>query len=200
MARRQKIVLTRKFDSYKDKHKDEKFLICGLGPSIINFNFDNYKDYIKIGVNDIEKYLLPDYIVIADNLKRFKEERQSTIINGKCNNVFTHIEHLADGFTYLDHNRLILTTIKSIGSSKKLSDSHLLFSNNSTFIACDLARFMGASEIKIIGMDFKDHKHLNTTSAFSKIKNDFMHLEKLFKQKNIKIENLSKDSIVNFTN
>ena len=59
---------------------------------------------------------------------------------------------------------------------------------------------MGASEIKIIGMDFKDHKELNTQMAFNKIKDDFIQLSALFKQKNIKIENLSKNSIVNFTN
>ena len=191
--------MTGKLSEFKDKHKGEKFLICGLGPTIVDFNFDEYKNYVKIGVNDIEKYLLPDYIVIADSLKRFKEERQLTIINGKCNNIFTQIEQLTREFIF-DNNRLVLMPIKSIGSSKRLSDCHILFSNNSTFIACDLARFMGASEIKIIGMDFKDHRELNTSMAFNKIKDDFIQLEKLFKQKNIKIENLSKNSIVNFTN
>ena len=47
-----------------------------------------YKDYVKIGVNDIERYLLPDYIVIVDKLLRFTSERQEYIINGKCKDVF----------------------------------------------------------------------------------------------------------------
>lgn len=199
MGKRPKIVIKRKLSKYKDIHKDKKFLICGLGPSIINFDFDKYKDYIKIGVNDIEKYFTPDYIVLIDSLKRFNQERQATIMNGECNNIFTQIEQLTRDFVF-KNERLILMQVKSIALNPRLSDSHILCSNNSTFVACDLARFMGANEIKIIGMDFKDHKELNTEATFTKIKDHFTQLEKLFKQKNIKIENLSKNTLVNFTN
>ncbi len=199
MGKRPKILISKKLSSYKDIHKNKKFLVCGLGPSIIDFDFEEYKDYIKIGVNDIEKYFTPDYIVLIDSLKRFNEKRQATIINGKCNNIFTQIEQLTRDFVF-KHERLVLMPIKSIASNPRLSNSHILFSNNSTFVACDLARFMGASEIKIIGMDFKNHIELNTEEAFNRIKDHFTQLEKLLKQQNIKIENLSKNTLVNFTN
>lgn len=200
MARRPKIVLTRKFNSYKDKHKDEKFLICGLGPSIKDLDLNNYKDHIKIGVNDIEKYLLPDYIVIVDKLLRFSSERQEYIINGKCNNIFTQLNNFSDPYAVFNNDRLILTDLKNIAIENKLPDNSILFSNNSTFVACDLARFMGANEIKIIGMDFIDHKNLNTKSSLDKIKRDFKTLEKFYKKKNIKISNISHNDIINFAN
>ena len=194
MARRPMIALTKKWENYVNKHVDKKFLICGLGPSFNTINLDDYKDYIKIGVNDIENKFKPDYLVIVDRINTFKGERRNTIINTTCDTIFVNNDQFSRELGNFDHNRLVKINLININKDPYLSTGKIVFSNNSTFIACDIARWMGAKEISMIGVDFTDHKSLDNPKQIKRINADFNKLQKAYLSKNIKLYNLSKNS------
>lgn len=75
-----------------DRHKGERFLVCGTGPSIDQYPADFYDNWpgVTVGVNDITDLFLPDYHidihaepnVITDNINdekiRFSYRNPST--------------------------------------------------------------------------------------------------------------------------
>jgi len=192
--RRRQIRLSKDWRNYKNKHPNSKWLVCGIGPSIKNINFNEYKDHLLIGVNDIEKIIKPDYLVIVDRIGTFDGERRNTIINTKCEEIFVNNPQFSRELGNFDHQRLINIPLINIIKKPNLSTEKIVFSNNSTFVACDLARIMGGTDIKLIGVDFTDHKSLDNPKQLERINNDYSILNKAFKQRNIKLTNLSQTS------
>ena len=197
MARRRRITLTKKWEDYVNKHVDKKFLICGLGPSFDTINLEDYKDYIKIGVNDIESKFKPDYLVIVDRINTFKGKRRDTIINTTCNTIFVNNDQFSRELGNFNHQALVSINLININKDEGLFTNKIHFSNNSTFIACDIARLMGAKEISMIGVDFTDNKSLDNPKQIQRINADFNKLQKAFLTKGVKLYNLSKNSKLN---
>ncbi len=192
--RRKQIKLTKNWRHYINKHPNSKWLVCGIGPSLKDIDLNKYKDHLLIGVNDIEKILCPDYLVIVDRITTFNGKRRDTIINTKCEEIFINNTQFSRELGNFDHQRLIEIPLINIRKSPDLSINKVVFSNNSTFVACDLARMMGGIDIKLIGVDFTDHKSLDNPKQLERINNDYAILNKAFKRKNIKLTNLSKNS------
>ena len=192
--RRKQIVLTKNWRNYIDKHPNSKWLVCGVGPSIKEIDLNNYTDHLLIGVNDIESILKPDYLVIVDRIGTFNGERKNTIINTKCEEIFVNNTQFSRELGNFDHQRLINIPLINIRKAPQLSNNKIVFSNNSTFVACDLARIMGGIDIKLIGVDFTDHKSLDNPKQLERINHDYSILNKEFKKRNIKLTNLSKTS------
>tara|TARA_R100000742_G_C4255976_1_gene73881 strand:+ start:120 stop:713 length:594 start_codon:yes stop_codon:yes gene_type:complete len=192
--RRKQIVLSKNWRNYIDKHPNSKWLVCGVGPSIKEIDLNNYTDHLLIGVNDIESILKPDYLVIVDRIGTFNGERKNTIINTKCEEIFVNNTQFSRELGNFDHQRLINIPLINIRKAPQLSNNKIVFSNNSTFVACDLARIMGGIDIKLIGVDFTDHKSLDNPKQLERINHDYSILNKEFKKRNIKLTNLSKTS------
>lgn len=192
--RRKQIVLSKDWRNYIDKHPNSKWLVCGVGPSIKEIDLNNYTDHLLIGVNDIESILKPDYLVIVDRIGTFNGERKNTIINTKCEEIFVNNTQFSRELGNFDHQRLINIPLINIRKAPQLSNNKIVFSNNSTFVACDLARIMGGIDIKLIGVDFTDHKSLDNPKQLERINHDYSILNKEFKKRNIKLTNLSKTS------
>lgn len=192
--RRKQIVLNKNWRNYINKHPNSKWLVCGIGPSIKEINLDKYKDHLLIGVNDIERILKPDYLVIVDRIGTFNGERKNTIINTKCEDIFVNNTQFSRELGNFDHQRLINIPLINIRKAPQLSNNKIVFSNNSTFVACDLARIMGGIDIKLIGVDFTDHKSLDNPKQLERINHDYSMLNKAFEKRNIKLTNLSKTS------
>jgi len=192
--RRKQIVLSKNWRNYIDKHPNSKWLVCGIGPSIKEIDLNNYTDHLLIGVNDIESILKPDYLVIVDRIGTFNGERKNTIINTKCEEIFVNNTQFSRELGNFDHQRLINIPLINIRKAPQLSNNKIVFSNNSTFVACDLARIMGGIDIKLIGVDFTDHKSLDNPKQLERINHDYSILNKEFKKRNIKLTNLSKTS------
>jgi hypothetical protein len=190
--RRKQIKLTKNWRNYINKHPNSKWLVCGIGPSIKEINLNNYTDHLLIGVNDIERILKPDYLVIVDRIGTFNGERRNTIINTKCEDIFVNNTQFSRELGNFDHQRLIEIPLINIRKAPQLSNNKIVFSNNSTFVACDLARMMGGIDIKLIGVDFTDHKSLDNPKQLERINHDYSMLNKEFKKRNIKLTNLSK--------
>jgi len=192
--RRKQIKLTKNWRNYINKHPNSKWLVCGIGPSLKDIDLNKYKDHLLIGVNDIEKILCPDYLVIVDRIGTFNGGRRNTIINTACKEIFVNNTQFSRELGNFDHQRLIEIPLINIRKAPQLSNNKIVFSNNSTFVACDLARMMGGIDIKLIGVDFTDHKSLDNPKQLQRINNDYSILNKAFKQRNIKLTNLSKTS------
>jgi len=196
VARRRMIKLTKKWSEYINKHPNSKWLVCGRGPSIKDLDLDKYKDYKVIGVNDIENILKPDYLVIVDSLMSFPPDRKEVIRNTKCDEIFVNNaqfgRQLSD--TVFDSKRLIEIKLVNCRKDKDLQSGKIVFSNNSTFVACDIARRMGAKEINLIGVDFTGHKSLDNEKQLKRINEDYELLVKAFDKKEVKLYNLSSTS------
>ena len=192
--RRKQIVLSKDWKNYINKHPNSKWLVCGIGPSIKEIDFNDYADHLLIGVNDIERILKPNYLVIVDRIGTFNGERKNTIINTKCEDIFVNNPQFSRELGNFNHQRLINIPLINIRKAPKLSNNKIVFSNNSTFVACDLARIMGGVDIKLIGVDFTDHKSLDNPKQLERINHDYGMLNKEFEKRNIKLTNLSKTS------
>jgi len=194
--RRPQIKLRKKWSDYINKHPNSKWLVCGIGPSLHTIDLEKYKDHYIIGVNDIEKYIKPNYIVIIDRLNTFPFERKMTILNSKCKEIFVNNAQFAREIGPQLFNSDVLIEISLIGINKDpwLDNQRIVHSNNSPFVACDIARRMGGTDIKIIGVDFTGHKSLDKKQQLARINRDFTTLKKAFTRKNIKLTNLSKES------
>jgi len=192
--RRKQIVLSKDWRNYINKHPNSKWLVCGIGPSIKEIDFNNYADHLLIGVNDIERILKPNYLVIVDRIGTFNGERKNTIINTKCEDIFVNNPQFSRELGNFNHQRLINIPLINIRKAPQLSNNKIVFSNNSTFVACDLARIMGGVDIKLIGVDFTDHKSLDNPKQLERINHDYGMLNKEFEKRNIKLTNLSKTS------
>jgi len=192
--RRKQIVLSKDWRNYINKHPNSKWLVCGIGPSIKQIDFNNYADHLLIGVNDIERILKPNYLVIVDRIGTFNGERKNTIINTKCEDIFVNNPQFSRELGNFNHQRLINIPLINIRKAPQLSNNKIVFSNNSTFVACDLARIMGGVDIKLIGVDFTDHKSLDNPKQLERINHDYGMLNKEFEKRNIKLTNLSKTS------
>ena len=200
MARRRKIVLTKRWSDYIDLHKNKDFIICGRGRSLQLLKDTNS---ILIGVNDIEKYRSVDYLVVVDRIAQFtRENRHEEILNNKANTFFTQIDEYAVGYSNFNYNKVCKINIKNIRQDHQIDKNICYASNNSTFIACSIAINMGARNIGIIGVDITGHKSLSSENSLKKINRDYTILNNLHKIYNLspisKIEALENISIDDF--
>lgn len=132
-----------------------KFAVLGLGPSIKEY--DKSSDYdFTIGVNDIERHnIIVDYLLVINKLDSFKGDRGNIVLNSKPNIDFiTH--NTIDDFDILKPTKI---STQRFTTKMKIDDNfhRLPHASTSTFVATILAYKMGATHIKIYGMDLSNH-------------------------------------------
>lgn len=137
------------FKSFIDAHKDKKIIILGLGDSKENFiNHPDSASFTTIGVNDIDRWYHPDYLVCLDSCYRFTEERQAAIKKTKAKAFFSHLNwpinrpEILCPIEYHDRGNINLNT------PNRLPKSWM-----SPFVAACVAYHMGAKEIFCYGVD-----------------------------------------------
>ena len=194
--RRPSIHLHKKWNNYINKHPNSKWLVCGIGPSLKQINLDDYKDHYIIGVNDIERFIKPNYIVVVDRLNTFPSNRKMAILNSECEDIFVNNSQFSReiGRSIFNPSKLIEISLINISKDPYLDGNKIVFSNNSTFVACDIARRMGGIDIKLIGVDFTGHKSLDNEKQILRINKDFEVFNKACKTKGVKLTNISKIS------
>ncbi len=197
MPRRQKIVLTKKWDEYINIHQGKDFIICGRGESLTELtdNIDLKGEAIIIGVNDICKYLDPDYLVCVDRLSSFYRGnglRAKWIVNHTADTLFVMDSQFSQQDRNLDDNKICQLKLEQIRSNSFIDKNKCFSSNNSTFVACSVAINMGARNIGMIGVDMISHNKLSHQASLKRINEDYTKLNKLHK-----IYNLSPISKIN---
>jgi hypothetical protein len=120
------------------------------------------KDWIprghSIGVNDSWKWGKPtDSLLVCNRPQNFKEDRLKVITESKPANFYSHKSNWA--YKFPDWRKINLVSWYGV-----LRKGQHYSSNTSPFIALSLAYNLGATEIIMWGVDFKNHWLFNEGS------------------------------------
>lgn len=174
-----------------DRHKGERFLVCGTGPSIEQYHPSFYErwDGVTIGVNDILDCFDPDYYLNIHNDE---------------NTLWCHMEGREGGIRFEYFNPSTRIDLEKKG--------YLSMVGSVAFAAMTAAYQLGASEIHLIGIDLKvkpDRTHFRGCSSLwgathviekvEELKGTLRSFERGISElqaKGVKVVNLSKDSLL----
>ena len=134
------------YKDFKDIHKGEKIIVCGCGNSVPSIA--DYSKYITIGVNDISRLFTPNYLVVVNDKTSFDMERWNFVQNTQAPYIFTHVKKLP-----VQPEKRVLLQLGKYGGTD-LNKEPVDYTSNSPYIACIVAKFMGATKIGLIGVDF----------------------------------------------
>lgn len=185
MRRIQKITRETKPLPTLDKNPG-KYIVCGLGTSLNKLQRDD--SYKLIGVNDCQRTIDPDYLVVLDPLKGFTWVREQAILDSEA----IKISHLdIPGFHKIHLSRR---------GEYDLTGPRIPASLTSPFVAVGVAYHLGATHIGIIGVDFtenhsfeKSGEHI-LSSRVESIDKDFAMLRTSLERQGIELYNLSPKS------
>lgn len=142
---------------FRDFHAGERMIVAGLGPSIVEARSTWLP---TIGVHDIERHLAVDYVLVTDPEREFTQERWAYIKDATAK-----VFYLKDVVEFDQRPNSIPFEIRStpIGRTPILPGSNGVLPTDldSPHAALQLAVWMGASEIGLIGVDH-DGSHRNT--------------------------------------
>lgn len=185
------------YPNYINKFRGETFIIAGCGASL-NY-YTDFSKYYVIGVNDIERILTPDFLVVVNDHRTFMRGRWEYVRDSMSPVIFTHLENPGP-ITRASH----LCKIK-IGNrnNPNLDDLSLVdYTMNSPYMAAIIAYQLGAKKIGMVGVDFtNDHFFSNTgTHKLSKhVKNidlEYSVLRNNLESRGVKVANLSPISLL----
>lgn len=179
---------------FKNAHKVSDFLIMGLGSSLNLYDPMVYKQFMTIGVNDIEKTgITPDYLVFLDRPEDLDKRDKSSdwskkfsyIVNSDARYVFLKkYQYLLDhGYIKPDNKFIELETHNY--KRKVYEPDKIIHYKTSIIPSICLAIWMGASSITLIGVDhdgeyssaYADNFSNNEIAAWTDpIKSVFHHL------------------------
>jgi hypothetical protein len=136
------------YKEFKNKHQGQKILVVGCGTSASTLT--NQQDYITIGVNDLSRLFVPNYLVVLNDKSSFEADRWKWIESSTCPHIFTHIKALAIN----EEQKRVLQLGRYAAKNVELYKDSVDYTSNSTFVACVIAAYMGASKIGLLGVDF----------------------------------------------
>lgn len=184
-------------------------MVLGNGRSILSLPANI--NVTTIGVNDIELFMTPTYLVLTDNPNRFgvpSSKRRKRIESTKSKFVFVFDKwwtFKTDDDKPLDYKRVVI----KLGKKGKLNNLDSIdtvdYSITSPYVAAILAYKMGASEIGIIGVDFTDGHFYKQDdgqhpivkgSRISEVESHFKELVRVLEERGVRVWNLSEESIL----
>lgn len=187
--------MKKKFTDFKNIHQGSKFLVLGCGESATLAL--TVKDVIVIGVNDIGRLLTPDYLLVVNTKAAFAEDRWVYAEKSRAKYVFSHLADLP----IANKEKLVnfkLGRYRNITLGKDVLD----YSNNSPYMACLLAYYMGASKIGLLGVDFTDNHFFAQTgkhplsTRIKEIQTEYAKMQMALFEKNVPLVNLSTKSLL----
>ena len=178
-------------------HNGKKALIIALGESANNIRGCDLKNIVTIGVNDVDRVCVPNYVLTVDSPNRFSGARLDAMCNTKAEYFFTQVENwrkipaLTQRVVTFKLGGRRLENVNNTGT--------LDYSNNSPFVAIILAYQMGCREIGIIGLDFTDNHcyaqdgvhELVRSGRLQEIEKDYGKLTSVLDKNGCKLYNLS---------
>ena len=177
---------------YIGKYKDESFIIAGCGSSINSYS--DFSNHYVIGVNDIERVLTPDFLVVVNEIKTFMRGRWYYVDKTLSPVIFSHLENPGP----IERSENLVNIKLGERDSINLDDlTKVDFTTNSPYMAAIIAYQMGARKIGIVGVDFTNHHFFSETGAHRLSKNiididsQYMNLRIALEKKGVKVANLS---------
>jgi hypothetical protein len=183
------------FPDYTGKYKGGTFIVAGCGSSINNF--EDFSKYYVVGVNDIERILTPDFLVVVNDYRTFARGRWDWVKNSASPVIFSHLNPPGP-MDRVDH--LVQIKIGNRGNvnlDKMDSVDHTL---NSPYMAIVIAYQLGATKIGMVGVDFTPNHFFGDTGTHKLTRNlrtidaEYDILGKELTKRGVKIANLSFES------
>jgi hypothetical protein len=166
--------------NYLNKHKGEVIVVAGCGPSIDQCYSPGL---ITIGVNDIERTVMADYLVCIDSKNSFPPHRWQYIEETNAWAVFSHLDLPIKNKSALCKVDFAPRNTYHLEDPNRINKSYL-----SPYVAVNIAYWMGASEIYMIGVDLVNHP---LKARLKQINNDFKQLHKSLQHKGVQLYNAS---------
>jgi Glycosyl transferases group 1/Glycosyl transferase family 2 len=141
------------FSDYRDRHRGETIIVCGCGVSLRQLRRPEL--FVTIGVNDVGRLFTPDYLIVVNERRQFKPDRYAYVATSQAKAVFSQLD--------LAHPRIVRFRLGKRAGTGRTEDGTLDYTNNSPYVAINLARYMGAARIGLIGVDFEDDHFFGPT-------------------------------------
>lgn len=177
---------------YIGKYKGESFIIAGCGSSINSYS--DFSDHYVIGVNDIERILTPDFLVVVNEIRTFMRGRWYYVDKTLSPVIFSHLENPGP----IERSENLVNIKLGERDSANLDDlTKVDFTTNSPYMAAIIAYQMGARKIGIVGVDFTNNHFFSETGAHRLSKNiididsQYMNLRIELEKRGVKVANLS---------
>ena len=184
----------------RNKWQGCDIIVCGLGTSLNDLK--NPEKYLTIGVNDIGGKFAPDLVVCIDPLTRFKiGNRKNDILNAKSRYFCSQLDPKAyPGLQAENYVRFRLGKRMGVGFQFSEMSDRLDYHNTSPYVAANLAAYVGAKRIFLIGVDLTPN-HYNRQSGvhalakrLKEIDTQYDKFSKECSKNGVSIFNLSKSS------
>lgn len=181
---------------YIDSQKGKEFIVAGCGESINNFS--DFSDFLVVGINDIERIMTPNYLVVVNHQRTFARGRFEWVTRSKSPVILSHI----DPGTLDNRNALVKITLGSKGKINLDDRSKVDYTMNSPYMGVIIAYQLGASKIGLVGVDFTPNHFFAKTGSHVLSRNtkvideEYEELGKTLIAKGIKIANLSPISVI----
>ncbi|MEO8136323.1 MAG: hypothetical protein ABI831_20400, partial [Betaproteobacteria bacterium] len=180
----------RGFADFRDLHRGQTIVVCGCGTSLDLLQEPGR--FVTIGVNDIGRRFTPHYLVVVNERRQFDPVRYAHVEASQARAIFSPYE--------LPHPRAVRFRLGRRGGSARGDGQSLDYSNNSPYVAVNLARHLGATRIGLIGVDLTDHHFFGRTGQhplagqLSQIDRDYAALAAACRDEGIELVNLSPTS------
>lgn len=180
------------YKDFKNIHKGQKIIVSGCGNSATLMT--DPQNYIIIGVNDLSRLYSPNYLVVLNDKSSFEHDRWEWIDKTQSPHIFTHIKNLA-----VNEEARILLQLGRYGGTDLEKDA-VDYTSNSTYVACIIAAYMGATKIGLLGVDFTLNHFFAQSGEHSlakrvnNISQEYEVLWHAMKLKGIEFVNLSQES------
>lgn len=147
--------------------------VLGLGETLALYE----KTGLAIGVNDIWSKHATPIVVCVDKLERFTPDRRKVIIECKPEMFYSHLSEyqFKHGF-----KRIHFTDFLDLDQIDFITKS-----NNSPYVAAGIAYTLGATHIRLWGVDFNTHKALSRDDMRKRSLRDFQSLERELRKKHV---------------
>ena len=177
---------------YIKKYKGESFIVAGCGNSL-NY-FKDFSNHYVIGVNDIERILTPDFLVVVNDFRTFMRGRWDFVRETQSPVIFTHLDNPGP-ITRSSH----IAKIK-IGKrgTPNLDDFNTVdHTMNSPYMAAIIAYQLGARKIAMVGVDFTQNHFFSETGVHKLSKHlknidmEYGLLKSELEKRGVKVANIS---------
>jgi hypothetical protein len=183
--------------NYLDKFEGESFIVAGCGASL-SLHDDFSKHYV-IGVNDIERILTPDFLVVVNDHRTFMHGRWIWVSETKAPVIFSHVENPGP---IKNKQNIVKLELGKRGVLDLDDKTKVDYTMNSPYMAVIIAYQMGAKKIAITGVDFTNNHFFQQTGEhklnkqISNIDSEYFNLRKELEKRGIKVANLSMSSAI----
>ncbi|HQU81626.1 MAG TPA: methyltransferase domain-containing protein [Pyrinomonadaceae bacterium] len=179
-------------NSFLNLHNKDSIIVCGCGESLNELQ--NPERFITIGVNDVGRKFQPNYLVVVNPRQQFSGDRFRFVENSSADFVFTQLD------LSLKRRNIVRFKLGKFCGTDFSNKNVLHYTNNSPYIALNLAILMGAKRIGLIGVDFTENHFFAKTGThplsrqFDSINEQYKNLAEAAKVDGVEIYNLSKIS------